>query len=78
VAAFHYVLANLAIRLDFQRLPGQENENAVEYERYEVESRHSAALEIIRNRLMDPQEAISDGTVATIIAMICYSVSSIH
>jgi len=78
VAAFHQVLANFAIQLDSHRLPGQETEKAIEYERYEVETRHNAALRITQNRLMNPQEAISDGTIATIITMICYSVSSIY
>jgi len=75
VAAFHQVLANIAIQLETHRLPDRGTEKAIDYEKYEVETRHNAALQIIRKRLMDPQEATSDGTIATIIAMICYSVS---
>jgi len=77
VAAFHQVLANIAVQLEFHRLPGQETEKAIDYEKCEVETRHNAALQITRKRLMNPQEAISDGTIATIITMICYSVSDI-
>ncbi|KAH8594617.1 fungal-specific transcription factor domain-containing protein [Bisporella sp. PMI_857] len=70
VAAFHQILANLAIQLSDHRPPGQ---GAIEYEKHEVETRHAAALRIIQKRLPNPEEATSEGTIATIIAMICYS-----
>jgi len=70
-AAFHQVLANLAMQLNRYRAPGQ---TVADYEQREVVTRHTAALHLIQKRMSNPNEATQDGTIATIVAMICYSV----
>lgn len=74
-AAFHQVLANLTVQLDEHRAQGFE---VVEYEKKEVLAHHTAALALVHNRLQDPQEATSDGTIATVMALTCYSVGILH
>lgn len=72
VAAFHQVLANLTTQLDAHRYPGYK---IAEYERKEAMAHHVKALAIIHQRLSDPKQAISQGTLGTVIAMACFSVS---
>ena len=71
-AAFHQVLANLTVQLGERRRPGCK---ILEYEKGEVVAHHATALALVYKRLSDPEEATSEGTIATVIAMICYSVS---
>jgi hypothetical protein len=48
------------------------------YAQHEIVAHHARALEIIQQRLTDPKTktATSNGTIATIICMIIYSVST--
>lgn len=72
-AAFHQMLANLAVQLQVHRTEGYA---ITEYEMKEVIAHHTTALALIFKRLQDPAEATSEGTIATIIAMVCYAVST--
>lgn len=69
-AAFHQILANLAVQLDGHRFHGQD---VAEYEKAEVLAHHTTAMAMVQKRLQDPRQATSDGTIATVIAMACYA-----
>lgn len=71
-AAFHQILANLAVQLNGHRPPGAK---VAGYEKTEVLAHHTTAMAMVQKRLKDPKEATSDGTIATVIAMACYAVS---
>lgn len=72
-ASFHQMLA-----IHFQHLK-QYNPSALiseQYKKSESLLHHSKALQIVQQRLPDPEEATSDGTIGAIILMIIYSVST--
>lgn len=71
-AAFHMQIANIAIQMMHH------NPSALkldQYEHSEIVSHHTQALKIVQQRLANPKEATSNGTISAIILMIIHSVS---
>jgi hypothetical protein len=70
-AAFNQTLANLAVQLRNYRAF---DSNTTDYEMQEAITRHLAALSLVRKKISNPSEATSYGTIATIVALLCYAV----
>lgn len=70
-AAFHQVLAVLAIHLPFNR--SKELNKSMDYETTEIVLHHAEAIKMLNTRMQDVHAATSDGTIGTIVLMVCHS-----
>jgi hypothetical protein len=73
-AAFHQALAVLAIHLPFNR--SKDLNKSLDYETTEIIAHHAKAIKMLKLRMEDVNSATSDGTVGTIVLMVCYAVRS--
>jgi hypothetical protein len=69
-AAFHQVLANLALNLNSHRNMDKALES------YESIAHHAHAIKLVNKRMSDPNFATSDGLIGAVLAFICYYVYS--
>jgi hypothetical protein len=69
-AAFHQILSNIALSISIVRGQGVILDNPVSV------AHNSLAVRTVNNRLSDPVEGISDGTMTSVLGMTCHSVST--